>query len=371
MLGYSVGAFALVFLLSALNGFERVIFDVYKNYYPDLKAIPVLGKTMEVDSAREAFFAHASNIKAWAGVLEENAVVQNGETQVVALVKGVPAAWSGVVNTDSLVVVGDKALGDSGARVAWLGEALLYKLNVGADENSVNIMAPRRESVGVAQMDMLEQQVRVSAMIRPGDELSHKLLIIPMALAEELFERYGQVSSYEISVKDEKHLDETQEQLQKQLGSGWKVQTRIQQNQAIYKMFNSEKWVAFAMVAFVLLLISFNLIGSLSMLVLEKKRDIRMLKFMGAQDGLIRRIFYNQGLLAAMSGTGIGLGLGILAVWLQDKYGYITTSSTFINAYPVELRPGDLLLIFGLCAFLGISGALLPALKSTEKLVPA
>jgi ABC-type lipoprotein release transport system permease subunit len=291
--------------------------------------------------------------------------------QVVAMVKGVPAAWTKVVNTDSLVVLGDKVLGDSGAQVAWLGEALLYKLNVGGDENAVNIMVPRRESVGVAQIDMLEQQVRVSAMVRPGDELSHKLLIIPMALAEELFERYGQLSSYELAVKDPRQLEQTQAAIQKQLGPGWKVQTRIQQNQAIYKMFNSEKWVAFAMVAFVLLLISFNLIGSLSMLVLEKKRDIRMLKFMGARDGLIRRIFYNQGLMAAMSGTGIGLGLGILAVWLQDKYGYITTSSTFINAYPVELRSWDLVLIFGLCAFLGVSGAILPALKSTEKLVPA
>jgi lipoprotein-releasing system permease protein len=367
VLGYAVGAFALIVLLSAMNGFENLIFKVYENYYADIKLSPVSGKVIPVDSAFLKKLNKVNGVKECAFVLEENAVVQNQDNQVVALVKGVGNNWQRVVKTDSLVVAGTPVFATKeGQNLAWMAEGLLYKLGIGGESSGISVMAPRREMVGVSQLDMNEDNIHVGAMIRAGDEMNQKLLVVPLEWAQALFEREGFIGGYEIKVSSPEKLNAVKQEIIKLAGPEIRVKDRYEQNVAVYKMFNTEKWVAFSIMAFVLLLISFNLIGSLSMLVLEKKNNIKTLKYLGMKEGNIKGVFLNEGVIVALFGTSLGLILGIAIVLLQQQYGFVTTQSTFAVVYPVELRFTDILVIGGLSSLLGFSSSVYPALKSTQ-----
>lgn len=367
MLGYAVGAFALISLMSALNGFEKVIFKVYDTYYPDIKITANKGKVFEFDSATVVKLTKIKGVEQVAYSLEENAVIQNGENQVVGLVKGVSSNFLKVVKTDSLIIVGEQKLRDVGGPRAWMAEGLYYKLNLGSESRVVNVLSPSRENSGVTQMDMMEEAVRITAVIRPGDEMDQKLMITDLEFAQGLFEREGMVSGIEVKLNSNADVGTVSKFVRTQLGTGFDIRDRRQQNQAVYKMFNTEKWVAFALMAFVLLIISFNLVGSLSMLVLEKKNDIKLLQAVGMSRAKLRQLFFNEGVMVALIGTIAGILVGILVVLLQQKYGFVTTNSTFVSAYPVELRWTDVAIVAALGSALGISAAVYPAWNSSVK----
>ena len=369
VMGYAVGSFALLVLLSALNGFERIIFKTYENYYPDLKIQPVSGKVFAIDEKKMHAIAGISGVEKTALALEENAIVQYADNQVVATIKGVEKTWPAVVKTDSLLIAGTPIFENGrGASFAWLAEGLVYKLSVNNSNNAVTIMAPRRESVGVAQMEMNEDNIGVSAVIRAGEEQDDKLLLVPLPWAQALFERDGEASAVEVKIRPGFSAAEIKKEIQKMTGPEMVVLDRYEQNRAVYKMFNTEKWVSFSLMAFVLLLISFNLLGSLSMLVLEKKHDIKLLSHIGMRLKSIQAVFFREGLLVAMAGTLAGLVLGVILVLIQQKFGIVTTQSSIAAVYPVALKATDLLFISGLCGLLGISSAIYPALKSVQSL---
>lgn len=367
MLAYAVGSFALITLLSALNGFETAIFNVYESYYPDLKVSPVHGKVFETDSQLIRRIAAVKGVITMSAVLEENAIISNGDNQIVGLVKGVDEHFVDVVNPDSLIVTGNKNLYEGKNTGAWVGEGLFYKLNLGSQAREVTIMVPSRESVGVSQIDMLEDEVPVTAVIRPGDELDAKILVTGLEFAQELFQRQNEISAIEIKLDPSTDLKKVSSEIKKMAGTGYHVRNRKEQNQAVYKMFNTEKWVAFSIMSFVLLIISFNLIGSISMLIMDKKKDIGILRAMGMAKPGISAIFFNEGVFIAMAGTLMGLVTGVIVVILQLKYGFVQTNATFVTAYPVELRLSDFFLILGLCFAMGISVSLYPAWNSASK----
>lgn len=322
---------------------------------------------MDQDSAMLQKIRNTPGVAVAAFCLEENAIIKSGENQVVGTIKGVAPEYVKVVKTDSLVAAGSTELSDAQGPIGWMAEGMLYKLNVGKEANLVDIMAPNRESFGVTQVETMEDQLRIGSVIKPGEEMNQKLVVTTLAWAQQLFEREGKISSVEIKIKDPTRPGEVADRLQDVVGKKFTVRDRRQQNQAVYKMFNTEKWVAFAIMTFVLLLITFNLVGSLSMLVLEKKRDIKLLDAVGMQSSLIRRIFFSEGVMIALAGSLIGIGAGVLLVWMQQRFGLITTNSTFAVVYPVQLRLSDVLLVTGLCSTLGILGAIYPAMRSAGK----
>lgn len=369
VIGYAVGAFALVVLLSALNGFERLIFKSYENYYPDIKIQPASGKVMEFDSLQLDKIKQIKGVFSVAPVIEENAIVQYNDNQVVCLIKGVGNQWPKTVKTDSMLVAGTPMLfNKSNTPFAWMAEGLVYKLGLNSTSNAINIMVPRRDNVGVAQLDMNEDQIGVSAVIRAGEEMDNKLVVVPFSWAESIFEREGYATAVEVATRPGTDNKEVVQSIKNLMGDQVVIYNRYEQNRAVYKMFNTEKWVSFSLMAFVLLLISFNLVGSLSMLVLEKKKDIALLNHIGMRLGAIQGIFFREGLMVSLVGTGIGLSLGVMLVLLQQKFGFITTQSTMAAVYPVALKSADLLLITGLSSGLGISSAIYPALKSVHSI---
>lgn len=366
--GYLVGSFALLVLMSALNGFEKTIFTVYETYYPDIKIKPANGKTLKLDSVQWKKLQKTEGVEAAEPVLEENAILSNNDQQVVALVKGITPAYSKVINMDRLVVDGKKNLEtkDNGFSDCLMAGGLIQKLNIHTNDYVVHALTPRRETFGVAQLETSETDFSSVGIIDPGDELSQKLCMIDYNAACRLFEREGFLSNYEVKIKEGADIGQVKDKIKQLFGSSAKVLERKEQNEAVYKMFVTEKWVAFGLMAFILLIISFNLVGSLSLLVLEKKKDIRLMLNLGMSRRGIKNIFFNQGVLIALSGTIMGLGLGVLAVWLQQKYGFIKTNAMFAIEYPVALRVGDVLLILLLSTLLGLASTIYPALKAAE-----
>jgi lipoprotein-releasing system permease protein len=368
MLGYAVGALALIVLLSAMNGFEDLIFQSYRNYYPDLKILPVSGKVIENNPQTVVKIRKHSEVRKIAAVLEENAVMQYQDQQVVATIKGVADEWMDVVKTDSILIAGNKTLSTKdGQPLAWMAQGLVYKIGLQRDDATVQVMAPRRESVGVSQMDMLEDKIWVSGMLKTSEETDNKLLIVPLQWASELFDRDGYISYWEVAVKNPGETQKVKSDLQQMLGATYIVKDRYQQNEAVYKMFNTEKWVAFTIMVFVLLLISFNLVGALGMMVLEKRDDIKTLYNLGLTPNRIKAIFLSEGFLVAVTGTLFGVLAGIALVLMQKHFGFITTQSTFAAVYPVALRASDVMLVAGVCIFLGILSGIQPAKKAGGK----
>lgn len=367
VVSYAVGAFALLSLLSALNGFETAIFSVYETYYPDLKITGAKGKVFETDSLMFSRIQKTPGVRHVSYTLEENAILSNGDHQVVGLVKGVDTVFEKVVRADSLFVAGGPRLKDDERSYGWLAEGLYYKLNLGSESRLVNIMSPSRESSGISSLELMEDELLVSAVIRPGDEMDQQLLITDLAFVRDLFDRQGMAGAIEIRTDGKTDLSAVAASLRKITGPDYYVRDRREQNQAVYRMFNTEKWVAFAIMAFVLLIISFNLVGSLSMLIIEKRKDIGILRAMGMAAGRLRQIFFSEGVIIAMSGAVTGLIGGIAVVLLQQKYGFIQTNATFVSAYPVELRFADIVLVLGLCLTIGVGVSVYPSWKSPGK----
>jgi lipoprotein-releasing system permease protein len=158
--------------------------------------------------------------------------------------------------------------------------------------------------------------------------MDNKLVVVPFSWAESIFEREGYATAVEVATRPGTDNKEVVQSIKNLMGDQVVIYNRYEQNRAVYKMFNTEKWVSFSLMAFVLLLISFNLVGSLSMLVLEKKKDIALLNHIGMRLGAIQGIFFREGLMVSLVGTGIGLSLGVMLVLLQQKFGFITTQST-------------------------------------------
>lgn len=364
-----VGAAALMIILSALNGFEKTIFTVYETYYPDIRIKPVTGKTIPLDTVQWNKLKKIKGVVAVEPVIEENAILSNNNQQVVALVKGVTSNYGKIINLNRLVKQGNNELtvAEDSISDCWMANGLYNKLTITQEDHFVHALTPNRESFGVAQMETSEMDFIVAGLVDPGDELNQKLCIINFKSAATLFNRAGVLSQYEIKIDSNASISRIKKEIQNLVGKSLKVQERKEQNEAVYKMFSTEKWVAFALLAFVLLIISFNLIGSLSMLVMEKKKDIQLLKNIGLKNQRIKRIFFNQGVLIAVTGTFIGMALGIGFVLLQLKFGLLKTNALFALEYPVELRLTDVFLILTLSIVLGISSTIYPAMQAAKE----
>lgn len=371
LLGYAVGAFALLTILSALNGFETLLFDVYHDFHPDLRVNSRSGKVFSLDSAQLARMRGIPGVAMVSPVLEDNAVLQAGNQQVICTLKGVDSGYLRARRLHQRLIAGSPDLGSpSEAPLAVLGEGLDYRLNLNpADQmQGINAIVPDRQSTSIVNPEIVNLRLIPAGVFRLDDEIGSRYAFVSLDFAFELFSRDQEYSQLEIMLKpgaDEKAVSTAAGRL---LGKDYEIRDRRRQNEALFKMFRTEKWATFAILCFVLGIISFNLTGALSMLVIEKKDDIRMLHVIGLQNRSIGGIFLLEGLLIALSGAGLGILMAVVAVLLQQKYGFITMQSAIVPYYPVELHGMDIALVFGVTFVLGFLSSLYPAWRSYKTL---
>ena len=378
MLGYSVGALALVVLMSALNGFESSIFSSYQKSDPDFKITAVKGKSIEVSDQTLLKLRNTPGIEVVSRTLEGKSILQYGDQQTVCKVVGVDEYFFKRIQMDSLITAGKPMLYDAQrdslggvSSMAILSEGLVYRLGVGKIDEPISLLVVDKAS-GIHSADALKTQIFIpSAIVQLPEEENDHTVFISAKDAGYLYDLdpKKEATALEVRVKagirgrNGKMLD-LQKQLQGLVGSKLAVFNQQQQHPIMYKMFNTEKWISFAILTFVLMLISFNLVGALTLMVLDKRNDFILFRNLGMQESMVGWIVFWEGVWVSICGSLIGIGLGVLLVVIQQKTGIIQTQGTFNMSYPVELRSADIVLILILNIALGALSAIIPARRA-------
>ena len=365
--------------MSALNGFESSIFSSYQKSDPDFKITAVKGKSIEVSDQTLLKLRNTPGIEVVSRTLEGKSILQYGDQQTVCKVVGVDEYFFKRIQMDSLITAGKPMLYDAQrdslggvSSMAILSEGLVYRLGVGKIDEPISLLVVDKAS-GIHSADALKTQIFIpSAIVQLPEEENDHTVFISDKDAGYLYDLdpKKEATALEVRVKagirgrNGKMLD-LQKQLQDLVGSKLAVFNQQQQHPIMYKMFNTEKWISFAILTFVLMLISFNLVGALTLMVLDKRNDFILFRNLGMQESMVGWIVFWEGVWVSICGSLIGIGLGVLLVVIQQKTGIIQTQGTFNMSYPVELRSADIVLILILNIALGAFSAIIPARRAT------
>ena len=373
MVGMGVGAFALIVVLSTFNGFESLATSLYNAFYTDITITAVRGKTFTDDIQLRNRLTRAPYVAALSRTLEENAYIKYIDKDYICTVKGVDEKYNEVADVKSHVKVGKFVLSDSVNQYAVIGANVYAALNVDVERSifPLQITVPRRGK-GTA---LLPEDAFTFRDIVPGgifsiqQEFDSKYVFVSLDFASELLGTEQEVSAYEIKLKPDVSLDNAKEEIQKMVGSSYAVKTRYEQRETIYRVMRLERWAVYAILAFIMLIISFNIIGSLSMLVIEKQGDISILMAMGASSTMIRGIFLLEGVLSASIGAIVGIVLATILCLLQMKYEFLKLSggenSFVIQGYPIRLKLDDFILTFITVVIIALLASYFPAKKAS------
>jgi lipoprotein-releasing system permease protein len=322
--------------------------------------VPLQGKTFQLSAADSLALAK------WPGVLNggpvsyDKGILQHDQGETVVEVYGMSEGALSCIRLDSLLVAGENRL-KGNSMAASMAAALSYRINLGAGSGDLTLMAPDPESVSLTQTQLIMEPIRATALLALEQDGQSRRVYVTYSLAQDLFVHDGACTQWFLDGQPDRQALESW--LKER---GLKLEDRHEQHASLYRMFNTEKWVAFALFAFVLLLISFNLLGSLSMLVLAKAQDMRYLEAAGMNKRLRALWVYAESLLIGLVGSVSGLLLGWVLVEAQVRYAFIKTQGTYSLAYPVEFRAENLLLIMGLALLLALLSAIVPALISAR-----
>jgi lipoprotein-releasing system permease protein len=346
--GIATGTMALVVVLSVFNGFDNVVKSLINSFNPDLQVTWTEGKTFPMDETRLGRIKEIKGISAVTSVLEDKALLRYDERQTIAIVKGVDSEFTDVSGIDSMMAEGQFIIENKNQSFAVIGKGIDMFLNVILNSpRQMGIYVPKRS--GQVSQDperaVNRRFLNISGVFLIEQDFDTKYIFVPLAFAQDLFEYPGSISSFEIKLAPDVNPSRVKQDLQQLLGKGFLIKDRYQQNEVFYKTMQMEKWAIFLILVFILIVSSFNIIGTLTMLILEKKPDILTLKNMGASVHLIHRVFLYEGWLISLAGAACGLFLGLLICWIQIFFEPIKLqgSGTFIiDAYPVLIKPLDI-----------------------------
>jgi len=373
MMGVITGTAALVLLLSVFNGFEDLLLSMYNSFDPHLKITSNEGKTFNSESIISVL-SESNEILYFTDVMEEKVLMKNGEHEFIASIKGVGKDFSKMTNLDSIIIDGENFENYENNSVAVLGQGVAYHLSMGTGNifSRLKIYVPNRENNTLLNAT----NAFVSASVLPvgifcnGAEYDNKYIITPIAFLQDLLQK-KEVSAIEVQLKEEIEMLEVQKYLQSTLGKNYKVSNRLQQHAVLHKILNSEKLSVFLILTFMLIIATFNIIGSLSMLMIEKKNNIKTFWNLGASQKSIQKIFFTEGMLTVIIGSFLGILLGLLLATLQMKYGIIGMGegNFIIHSYPVVIHYLDLLWVEITVIVIGLFASWYPAKVLTNRLL--
>ena len=353
VLGVFVGTAALIIILSVFNGFENVVLKMFNTITPHLLITPAKGKTFDPNTIYFQTLKKNNKIYSYTEVLSENALVWYKDKQSPALIKGVSDDFLKNSSLDSITVEGKFVLQNAAGPNAVVGSALQTYLNVTPSDpfDKLQIYSPKKglKTPSINPMDDFSVLLISASGIFEVQQDFDNTTIVPLSFARELFGEEKKISSIEINLNTNEDIDNLKKTIEASLGDKFVVKNRIQQNQALYNVLGSEKWMVYIILTFIVIIAIFNIIGSLTMLVIEKLKDISILNSLGAGKKLIRRIFLVEGMMITLSGCVFGLIVGFIFCVLQQHYGFVKMGEATLlatNAYPIGLKWSDFLLVF-------------------------
>lgn len=377
MVAIGVCSAAMIIVFTAFNGFGSLVKEMYNNFYPDIKVTAAKGKFFTLPAARLAAVVAVPGVLQASTVIEDNVFADNHGQQKVTVLKGIDGNYFKVNELKEFIVQGDDTVSAGHPYTAIGGQHILNEL--GADINDVfsyiELFYPN-PTVTNPEADPLSayQSLRLhpAGAFRIMDEFDSKYILAPLPLVQELFHAKGKLSAIDIKTAPGA-ADDARQKIVTLLGPGWKVETRYEQNKTLYMIMGSEKWAVNAIMILVLIIASFNMVGALSMLVLEKQKDIAILRAMGADTGTIRGVFLLEGILWSMTGGGIGILVGLLVCLAQLQFGFVKIggSAFLMESYPVKIELTDILLVIAIILTVGIAVSWYPALRATKAVDPS
>jgi lipoprotein-releasing system permease protein len=365
--GITLGTMTLIIVLSVFNGLDHLIRSLFSAFDPDIKITAVEGKTFQADSILLSRIQAVPGVADWCQVVEENALLKYRDRQAIATIKGVDANFGRVSGIDSLLIDGEVILENRETPMGVIGQQLAGELGVGLNFiNPIHVYVPKRTArVILNPMQAINHRhLFPSGVFAVQQEYDSKYLIVPLDFARDFFDHTaGEVSALEIKTTGSRPVNEIIRDLSSLLGSDFKVADRLSQHADFYRVMKSEKWAIFLILGFILMVASFNTISSLTLLMLEKKPDMQVLRGMGASQKKIRQVFLWEGLLVTGIGMLIGLLIGSAVCLAQQQFGIVrfpNSGSFVVNEYPVRMLAGDFALVAGLVGLIGFFAAWVP-----------
>lgn len=365
--GVAIGTMALVCVLSVFNGFETLISDMFSAFDPDLKITLTHGKTFDVNSKEFNELHKMKSVAYFTEVVEENALLRFKDKQMPATIKGVSKDFEKMTRIDSIMYDGRFVLFDGAFQRAVPGVGVASILGLGAHFiDPLYIYAPKRTSkINLLRPENSFNQIGtfVSGVFSVKQlQYDDHYVLVSIDLARNLFEyEKSTVSAVELKLAKGVKQSEIQKQIQTLLGDRFQVKNRYEQQESFFKIMKIEKWITYLILCFILLIASFNIIGSLSMLIIDKKADIQTLRNLGANNQLIKRIFLFEGWMISGVGALIGICLGTLLCLMQQYFGLLKLGTGYVvDAYPVVTNALDILLVFITVLFMGFLAAYYP-----------
>jgi lipoprotein-releasing system permease protein len=371
VIAIAVGTAALIIVLSVFNGFEDLVKGLYADFYADIKISPVKGKTITLTPQQINQLKAVNYVDQLSLVAEEKALLVNGENQAIVYVKGVDNNYIHTSNIAAHIARGSFALGNIQNPKLVVGAGVENAAGIDAERSltPVSIYLPDRKAKNIASIENLSAYIlQPAGTFLVQQDFDNKYVFTNLAFVKFMLDL--NIDEYtSVDIKTTAKSDDVKKNIQILLGSNYAVQTRYEQNQSLYMVMNIEKWVIYAILSLILVVAAFNIIGALTMLVIEKQKDIAVLKAMGAGDKKIQSIFLSEGILLATVGGISGIILASIICYLQMQFHFIklTGGSFIIDYYPVKLSISDFVLVVVTVLIIAIVAAWIPARKAAAQ----
>lgn len=371
-----IGTSALILMLGVFNGLEGLVKSLYSSFYSEINISAARGKTITVTNEQLKKLRAVGGIKNFSMVAEEKGLLQNGNYQSVVVLKGVDENYRYVAGVaDHLIRTRNNDssfnLGTADDPFAILGAGVENAVGVLTDRNLLALMIylPKKNSSELIDplQNISEDSINTSGTFVIQQDFDNKYAITNLEFVKRMLGlQPDQYTGIEISLMNASAADDVKNDLQKIFGSNYKVQTRYEQNQSLYSIMRAEKWVIYAVLVLIMVIFSFTLVSSLTMLVIEKEKDISVLHALGGNRNFIQRIFLSAGLLLTLMGAGCGILLALLIAWLQVNFHLIPLSgeSFLISYYPVTVKIGDLMLVAVTVIVIALFASWIPSRKA-------
>ena len=373
--GLIVGTMGLIIGLSGFNGFDALIKSLFSSFDPELRITVKEGKSFSATGSQFDELRKMAGVAYYSEIVEDIAMLRYNDRMVVATIKGVSEDYLEFSGIDSMIIQGEFKLKDATNNYAVFGEVIAGNLQVGVQQMepvSVYVPKKRRESSLLPTENFNQKLIYPSGIFSIQQELDAKYVIVPIAFAREIFELPEKVNAIELKLKEGISEKETKAAIAALLGNSFEIKNRYQQHDYLYKTMLSEKYATYLILILILVIASFNIVGSLTMLILDKKEDIAILQSMGADRRTIRNIFLFEGWLISFIGAILGTVAGLAICQAQISYGLVklsgNASSFIIDAYPMKIVATDVLLVVISVSLIGFLAAWYPVRFISEKL---
>jgi lipoprotein-releasing system permease protein len=375
VVGVMVGTLALIVVLSVFNGFEDLVKSLFNSFNPDLQITVKEGKTFDASAFPRNQIEQIPGVVSYTDVVEENALLKFKSEQYIVVLKGVSNNFLIQNPMDSMLVDGEFFLKHGDINFTIMGYLVAYHLGIKINDisNPITVFVPRRTKKSITTFDQSFNSGLLipSSVFSIQQEIDSRYIIVPLKFARELLEYTTEITSVEIRLKQGADTDKIQKSVQSIIGKNFTVKNRYQQQELLYKIMKSEKWAIFFILTFIIIIAAFNVVGSLSMLILDKRKDIAVLFSLGADEKRIKKVFILEGVLITFIGVVTGLFVGFVLCYVQIEFGLIKlggeAGAFVVPYYPVKMKLLDFIAVFGIVFIIGIGAAWYPVKQISSR----